>query len=101
MHNSSMQTVNAEAKNLVKDAQELFHAAASLTGEQAEDVRKRGMVLLDTALGNAQKGGANVMQAGREMTISAETYVKENPWRTVALATGFGLLLGVVLGRKS
>jgi len=26
--------------------------------------------------------------------------VKDNPWRTVAVAAGVGLLLGVVLGRK-
>jgi ElaB/YqjD/DUF883 family membrane-anchored ribosome-binding protein len=34
------------------------------------------------------------------MAASADTYVKENPWRTIAAAASVGLLVGVILGRK-
>jgi ElaB/YqjD/DUF883 family membrane-anchored ribosome-binding protein len=34
------------------------------------------------------------------MAQSTDAYVKENPWRSIALAAGVGLLVGVILGRK-
>jgi ElaB/YqjD/DUF883 family membrane-anchored ribosome-binding protein len=40
------------------------------------------------------------MDKGKELARTADVYVKDNPWRTVAVAAGIGLLVGVVLGRK-
>jgi ElaB/YqjD/DUF883 family membrane-anchored ribosome-binding protein len=37
---------------------------------------------------------------GKELAHTADVYVKDNPWRTVAVAAGIGLLAGVLLGRK-
>lgn len=37
---------------------------------------------------------------GKELAASADVYVKDNPWRTIAAAAGVGLLVGVILGRK-
>lgn len=100
MLESNLKVVNNDVKTLVKDAQALFQAAATLTGEKADEVRHRGMRLLDTALGKAQDAQANALVAGKEMAVSADHYVKENPWRAIAAAAGVGLLAGVILGRK-
>jgi ElaB/YqjD/DUF883 family membrane-anchored ribosome-binding protein len=40
------------------------------------------------------------MVKGKELARATDVYVKDNPWRTVAVAAGVGLLLGVILGRK-
>ena len=40
------------------------------------------------------------MVKGKELAKTADVYVKDNPWRTVAVAAGVGLLVGVALGRK-
>ncbi|WP_075796639.1 DUF883 family protein [Massilia putida] len=87
-------------KALVKDAQSLLSAAASLTGNKADELRERGMELLDQALGKAGKYQDQAMVKGKELAHTADVYVKDNPWRTVAVAAGVGLLLGVILGRK-
>jgi ElaB/YqjD/DUF883 family membrane-anchored ribosome-binding protein len=97
---SNIKVVNNDVKTLVKDAQALFQAAAALTGEKAEEVRNRGMRLLDTALVKAQGVQTNAIVAGKEMAVSADEYVKEYPWRAIAAAAGVGLLLGVILSRK-
>lgn len=93
-------TVNNDVKTLVRDAQALLQAAASLTGEKAEEMRGRGMRALDSALAKAQEAQASALVAGKEMAASADLYVKENPWRTIAAAASVGLLVGVILGRK-
>jgi hypothetical protein len=45
----SIQNASADVKVLVKDAQALLTAAASLTGVKADELRSRGMELLDRA----------------------------------------------------
>ena len=98
--NSKLDDANTDVKALVKDAQSLLTAAAALTGTKADDLRERGMALLDSALGKAGKYQDQAVVKSKELAKTADVYVKDNPWRTVAAAAGVGLLLGVLLGRK-
>jgi ElaB/YqjD/DUF883 family membrane-anchored ribosome-binding protein len=98
--NGSLDNAGGDAKALVKDAQSLLNAAAALTGTKADELRERGMALLDVALGKASKAQDQAMVKSRELARTADVYVKDNPWRTVAVAASVGLLVGVLLGRK-
>ena len=98
--NGAISNPPADVKTLVRDAQSLLTAAATLTGEKAEELRGRGMEMLDTALGKASAVQDQAMVRGKEMAHTADVYVKDNPWRTIAAAAGVGLLVGVILGRK-
>lgn len=98
--NANLNTVQTDVKTLVRDAQALLTAAAALTGEKAEEMRARGMHLLDVALGKASQVQGQVLIKSKEMAHNADAYVKVNPWRTIAAAAGVGLLVGVILGRR-
>ena len=98
--NSNLNGAATDVKALVRDAQSLLTAAAALSGTKADELRERGMALLDTALGKAGKHQDQAVVKGKELARTADVYVKDNPWRTVAAAAGVGLLLGVLLGRK-
>jgi ElaB/YqjD/DUF883 family membrane-anchored ribosome-binding protein len=98
--NGKLDDANTDVKALVKDAQSLLTAAAALTGTKADDLRERGMALLDSALGKAGKYQDQAVVKSKELAKTADVYVKDNPWRTVAVAAGVGLLVGVALGRK-
>jgi ElaB/YqjD/DUF883 family membrane-anchored ribosome-binding protein len=100
MLKSNFKTTNNDVDVLVKDAQELFHAAAALTGIKADEVRNRAMHLLDTALVRGREVQASALASAKEMAVSADDYVKENPWRAIAAMVGVGLLAGVILSRK-
>jgi len=100
MLESNFKTINKNTNVLVKDSQALFQAAAALTGEKAEELRTRGIRLLETTLANAQQAQENALAAGKEMASSADEYVKENPWRAITVLAGIALLAGVMLGRK-
>ena len=97
---SNIQNTGADMKALVRDAQSLLTAAASLTGEKAEELRGRGMELLDRAMGKASHYQGQAVVKSRELAQTADVYVKDNPWRTVAAAASLGLLVGLYLGRK-
>ena len=97
---SGLQNASADMKLLVKDAQALLSAAASLTGDKADELRTRGMELLDRAMGKAGKYQGQAVEKSKELAETADVYVKDNPWRTVAAAASLGLLVGIFLGRK-
>jgi ElaB/YqjD/DUF883 family membrane-anchored ribosome-binding protein len=98
--NGNLGNVQSDVKTLVRDAQALLTAAAALTGEKADEMRARGMQLLDVALGKASQVQGQALVKGKELAHTADVYVKDNPWRTIAAAAGVGLLVGVILGRK-
>jgi ElaB/YqjD/DUF883 family membrane-anchored ribosome-binding protein len=97
---SSLQHASADMKLLVKDAQALLTAAAALTGDKADELRTRGMELLDRAMGRANQYQGQAVVKSKELAQTADVYVKDNPWRTVAAAASVGLLVGIFLGRK-
>ena len=98
--NGAVNTAQTDVKTLVKDAQTLLTAAAALTGEKAEELRGRGMQMLDAAMNKASQAQGQAMVKGKELAQTADVYVKDNPWRTIAAAASVGLLVGVILGRK-
>ncbi|AVR96177.1 DUF883 family protein [Pseudoduganella armeniaca] len=100
MLENNISTVNNDVKTLVKDAQALFTAATALTGEKAEELRGRGMRALDSALARAQDVQVKAVETSKQAAASTDAYVKENPWRSIAVAAGVGLLVGVIVGRK-
>ena len=65
-----------------------------------EELRGKGVALLDTALAKAQDAQSSTVEAGRKMAASVGGYVRENPWGAVAVLAGVGLLLGAFIGRR-
>jgi len=100
MLEQNINAVTRDVKLLISDAQELIQAAASLTGDKAEEMHRQGVLLMEAALAQVQETHAVALANGRKMAQSADHYVKENPWRSIGTAAGIGLLLGVMLGRR-
>jgi ElaB/YqjD/DUF883 family membrane-anchored ribosome-binding protein len=65
---------------------------------KAEDLRARGLALLDTAMVKAQDIQSVALDTSKEVVDSADSYVKDNPWRAVAISAGVGVLLGMMIG---
>ncbi len=100
MLESNIKTVRTDMKTLVEDAQALFREATSTSGMKAEELRAKGLELLDSAMDKAQNLQAIALDASKEFAGSADAYVHENPWKTVAVSAGIGLLVGILIARK-
>lgn len=100
MLETNLKTVRTDMKTLIRDAQDLFREATSVTGVKADELRGRGLALLDTAMHKAQDVQAVAYEKGREVADTADHFVKENPWRAVAIAGGVGLFVGLLIARK-
>ena len=100
MLDSSLSTTRNDMRTLIKDAQALFQQATSVTGQKADELRSKGLEMLDTAVAKAQQAQSAAIETGKELASSADSIVKENPWKAVAISGGVGLLLGMLIARS-
>lgn len=99
---SSTQTekLMADLQLVVADAEELLRATAGHAGDGAAQLRTK----VEANLARAREGleqiqdtaVAKAKAAGRQ----ADEYVHENPWRSIGIAAGVGLVVGLLVGRR-
>jgi ElaB/YqjD/DUF883 family membrane-anchored ribosome-binding protein len=99
MHHSTLKT-HSDLRSAVEDVQEMFHEAASTTGEKAEDLRNKGLEMLDSSISKIQEVQATAVETGKEIAASTDKYLQENLWRTIAISAGIGMLIGIAISRK-
>jgi ElaB/YqjD/DUF883 family membrane-anchored ribosome-binding protein len=86
-----------ELKSLISDAQDMFNSATSASADKASALRAEGMRMLENALSTARDMQSSALETGKEIASSADDYVRENPWTTIAISAGVALLLGAVI----
>lgn len=90
----------ADMRSVVADAEELLRLSAGDASEGARALRERLQENLMQArhkLGDLQEVATEqIKHAGR----AADDFVHENPWRSIAIGTGAGLLVGMLIGRR-
>ena len=88
-----------DLKTLIGDAEELLKATANQAGEKVGAARQK----IEQSLVEGRKALADSEKVFREKTKEAadmaDDYVRENPWTAVGIAAGFGLVLGLLIGR--
>ena len=94
------QKLAADLRNVIQDAEDLVKMTASDAGDEAVALRERLRVRLTQAkesLVNLQEVTVeHAKVAGRK----ADDYVHENPWQSVGVAAGVGVLVGLLIGRR-
>lgn len=90
----------ADLKTVMQDAEALLKATSTLTGEKIQEVRARAEESLRQAQTRLTEVEEEAMRRAREIAEAADEYVHENPWQSVGIAAGIGLVLGLLLGRR-
>jgi ElaB/YqjD/DUF883 family membrane-anchored ribosome-binding protein len=90
----------ADLKTVMEDAEALLKATSTLTGEKVQEVRARAEESLRQAKVRLSEVEEEAMRRAREIADAADEYVHENPWQSVGIAAGIGLLLGLLLARR-
>lgn len=100
MQASNIKTVRNDFWSLIKDLQVLFREATSNAGDSAEAVRERGSHMVETAKSRAHDAQASAYETGRDIVLSADDYVRTNPWTAVAVSAGIGVVVGMLVVRS-
>src|SRR5574343_1856939 len=94
------QKIVADMKAVVSDAEEIFRETAGIAGDKMLDVRQRISQRLGAAKVRAAEAEAAVLAKARAAASATDGCVRKNPWQSIGIAAGVGLLLGILIGRR-
>jgi ElaB/YqjD/DUF883 family membrane-anchored ribosome-binding protein len=97
---TQQEQLQAEFQALIKDTETLLQHAAGLAGEQADELREQIQHNLQRARDALGTTETALRAQGSAVHAASEAYIQDNPWQTVGIAAGVGLLLGLLLGRR-
>jgi ElaB/YqjD/DUF883 family membrane-anchored ribosome-binding protein len=88
----------ADFKLLINDVEELVKATAGQAGERIGNLRQR----LEKEIEDGRKALAEKtwFQKAQEAKAGAESTLRENNWAGLVIATGIGVLVGLLLRRR-
>ena len=86
----------SELAALIEESDKLLKDSAALVGEEAETVREQLSLKLRQALDSV----GSVRERTKPAVEATESYIGGHPWQTVAVSAGFGLVVGLLLGRR-
>jgi ElaB/YqjD/DUF883 family membrane-anchored ribosome-binding protein len=90
----------ADLKTVMTDAEALLRATSAQTGEKIQEVRARAEESLRQAKARLGSIEEEALRRAREVADATDEYVRENPWQSVGIAAGVGLLVGLLLARR-
>jgi ElaB/YqjD/DUF883 family membrane-anchored ribosome-binding protein len=88
-----------DLKSVIQDA-ETWLRSSSLTGEDLKAAKEKFERTLLSAKGDLLRYQEVVVEKTKEAAKATDEYVHENPWRSIAIGAGVGLLLGVAISRR-
>ncbi len=90
----------ADFKVVVADAEELLRVTAGQAGEKAVELRGK----IQSSLADAKLHLADAQQVmvdkAKAVGRASDEYVHDHPWRSVGIAAGVGLVIGLLIGRR-
>ena len=85
---------------VIADAEELLRMTANQVGDGAADIRSR----VQARMAQAKIDLVNLEEAAiakaRAAGHAADEYVHDNPWKSIGIAAGIGLVLGLLVSRR-
>ncbi|ROL78099.1 hypothetical protein BK636_25285 [Pseudomonas chlororaphis] len=87
----------SELQALIEESEKLLKSSATLVGEEGENLRQQVGLKLKQALDSV----SSVRERSKPVVDATEQYIGGHPWQTVAISAGVGLVVGLLLGRRS
>jgi ElaB/YqjD/DUF883 family membrane-anchored ribosome-binding protein len=88
-----------DLKSAIGDAEQWLRGAASSTADGAEEAKSQFKETLRTAKTNLLTLEDTALAKSKLAAQCADTYVHDNPWRSVVIGAVVGLLAGVIISR--
>lgn len=90
----------ADLKAVIESAEALLHATAGSAGEHVASARERAEEKLRAAREHLGEFEEDFLANARAKAEAADSYIHENPWRSIGVTAGLAFALGVLMGRR-
>jgi ElaB/YqjD/DUF883 family membrane-anchored ribosome-binding protein len=85
---------------VISDAEEVLRVTADQASAGASELRVRMQERLQQAKVRLQDLQDSAVARARAAGHAADDYVHDHPWRAIGAAAGFGLIVGMLIGRR-
>ena len=89
-----------DLKIVIADAEELLRATASQAGEKVAVAREKIQDSLSRAKVKLAEAEDVMIDKTKQAARATDEYVHDHPWKAVGVAAGFGLIIGLLIGRR-
>lgn len=97
---ASKDQLMSDLKVVISDAEELLRMTADQVGEGAADVRSRITARLNQAKSDLLHLQEAAVAKAKAAGHATDEFVHENPWKSVGIAAGIGLVVGLLVSRR-
>ena len=87
-------------KSVLADAEALLTATANTSGEKIAEIRAKVEESINVVKNSMLEAQDEVLFRTREAANATDTYVHENPWRSIGFAASLGIVVGLLIGRR-
>ena len=93
---ATLERLMRDFQGVLKEAEGFLATSAGESGERAREARER----LAASLEGARAGLNEITDTAREGLQAADQTIRRNPYRSLGIAFGVGLLIGVLVRRR-
>jgi ElaB/YqjD/DUF883 family membrane-anchored ribosome-binding protein len=90
----------SDLRVVIADAEELLRMTADEAGEGAADIRSRVQARMNQAKADLVHLQEAAVAKARAAGHATDEFVHENPWKSIGIAAGIGLVVGLLVGRR-
>jgi ElaB/YqjD/DUF883 family membrane-anchored ribosome-binding protein len=89
-----------ELRAVISDAEEMLRMTADEVGDSAAGLRGRIKDRMNKAKDDLTRLQDAAIDKAREVGDAADEFVHENPWKSIGIAAGIGLVVGMLVSRR-
>jgi ElaB/YqjD/DUF883 family membrane-anchored ribosome-binding protein len=96
----SIDDIVSEFRDLASSLDELLAASGVESGDALAALKAKATDRVKQAKVAITKFERNAVQAAKDVATKSDDYVHDNPWTSIAVGAGAGLILGLLIGRR-
>jgi ElaB/YqjD/DUF883 family membrane-anchored ribosome-binding protein len=97
---ASAEKLLSELRTVVADVDRYLRATAGQASEASAAARSRLEATLSSIKEELAKTQRGLVGRARSAAQATDGYVRENPWQSIGIVAGAGLLVGLLVGRR-
>ena len=90
----------SDLKSVIQDAEQWLRHGGQLTGDELQAAKAKFERTISSAKADLIRLEEAVVERTKEAAKATDQYVHDNPWKSVAIGAGLGLLVGLVVARR-
>ena len=92
--------MESDVNRAISGAEDMLAQAANSTGEKAAELRGRALEQLNALRARLQDAHAAALRQSKAAARATDDYVHDHPWRSIGVAAGVGVLIGLLIARR-